>query len=95
MNETVGEDNCLDKYGGRKRSVCYFTKNKFSKCIGFIISAVTYGIKVNHIRGETETSVNKKGRNKSHRDISGKTDLLKVRCDIYCPHNCYYCHWNI
>ena len=62
MNEAVGEKNSFDNSGGKKLLVHHFTRNEFWKCIGCILSVVIYGIKVNQIWGETETSVSKQGK---------------------------------
>ena len=80
LSQAVGENNCLDKSGGRKQLVRHFTNNKFYKCIGWILLEVTYGIKGNKILITTETSVSMKGQTQIHRDVCGRTDLLKVRC---------------
>ena len=100
MNQVVGEKNFLDKSGGGgKRPVRPFTRNKFWKCIGYILLEVTYGNKGHMIWGKPEASIRKKGRtplrNLLHRDVFGETDLLKVRCYIYHTNYFYDCHWNI
>ena len=92
MNLAVGEKNRIDNYGGKKRLVCPFRRQEFCKFIGCIISVITYGKKGHKIWGETQIFVVKKAQDKLHKDVSGKTDLLKVRCDLYCPHSCYDCH---
>ena len=49
MNQVVGENNCIDKSGGRKRPDRPFTRNKFWKYSGCIILAVTFGVKLHHL----------------------------------------------
>ena len=88
-NLAVGENNCLDNYGGKKWLVCSFRSHELWKYIGCIISTVNYGNKGHNIWGETQIYVDKKIQNKLHRDVCEKTDLLKVRCDLY--RSCY-CH---
>ena len=90
--EAVGEKNLLDKSGGKKRLVHHFTRQKLWKFIGCILLSVTYGIKVKQLWVTTETSLNKKEQNTPHRDVCGKTYLLKVHCDLYNPHYCYAHH---
>ena len=34
MNEVVGENNCLDKFRGKKQLVHHFTRKEFWKCMG-------------------------------------------------------------
>ena len=45
MNEAVTMKNRVTLNGGGKRQVKKFTRQEFWKCIGFILSAVTMGIK--------------------------------------------------
>ena len=59
MDEAVGENNRIDKYGGRKRLFINFTKNDILKYIGCILLVVTYEIKGHQIWGVTETYVSK------------------------------------
>ena len=51
MNLAVGENNCLDVYGGKIRLVHPFRRQEIWKFIGCIISAVTYGKKGHNIWG--------------------------------------------
>ena len=52
MNEVVGMKNHLTMDGGKKRLFCPFRRQDFWKCIGCIISAVTYRNKRHTIRIE-------------------------------------------
>ena len=45
INEAVGIKNHVTMDGGGKRLVCPFKRQEFWKCIGCILSAVTYGNK--------------------------------------------------
>ena len=45
MNEAVSIKNRFTMDGGGKRSASTFKRQEFWKCIGFILSAVTYGKK--------------------------------------------------
>ena len=49
MNLAVGENNHPDKSGGNKLLVHNFRRHELWKCIGCILSAVTYRIKVTQI----------------------------------------------
>ena len=84
MNQAVGEKNRLDTSVGRKWLVCHFTREKFWKCTGCIILAVTFGVKIHQLWGKPESSVSKKGktplRTPLHIYVCCKTDLLKERC---------------
>ena len=96
MNQAVGEKNRLDTSVGRKWLVRHFTREKFWKYTGFIILAVTFGVKVHPLCGKLESYVSKKGqttlRTPLHRYVYCKTDLLKARCYLNCPHYCYDLH---
>ena len=50
-NLAFGEKNCLDISGGKIRLVRPFIRQEFWKCIGCILSAVTYGKKGHNIWG--------------------------------------------
>ena len=90
MNQAVGEKNNINTSVGRKRPARNFTRNEFWKCIRYILPEVTFGVKGHHIWGKPEASISKKGliplQTPLHRDIHGKTYLLKVRCYLYHPH---------
>ena len=49
MNEMVGMKNRLMMSGRKKRLVITFTRQEFWKCIGLILSAVTYEKKGHNI----------------------------------------------
>ena len=73
INQAVGERNHLDKYRGSKRLVSHFTKHKYCNCIGSVLLEVTYGMKEQHIWGETKKSVSKNGQTPINRNVCGKT----------------------
>ena len=60
MNLAVDEKNRLDLSGGKIRLVHLFRTQEFWKCIGCILSEVTYGNKGYNIEGGTQISVDKK-----------------------------------
>ena len=64
INEAVGENNCIDRYGGKSFLVFHCKVHEFWKCIGCIILAVTYGTKGTQVWGTNELSISKKGQNK-------------------------------
>ena len=51
MNVAVGEKNCLDLSVGKRQLVHPFRRQERWKCIGCILSAVTYGKKRHNIWG--------------------------------------------
>ena len=59
MNLAVGEKNRLDISGSNILLVHPFRRKEFWKCIGCIISAVTYGNKGHNVWGGTQVSVYK------------------------------------
>ena len=54
MNEEVGMKNHLPMDGGGKRLVSTFKRQEFRKCIGCVLSAVTYGNKGKNLEGYTK-----------------------------------------
>ena len=50
-NEAVGMKNFLDNSGVNKRLVLHFRRQEFWKCIGYILSSVTYGNKLHKLWG--------------------------------------------
>ena len=64
MNEAVGMKNSLTKAGGGKRLVRPFIRQELWKCIGCIISAVTYEKRGQKICRETRIFVGKKPQTK-------------------------------
>ena len=59
MNEAVGMKNRVTMNGGRKWLVFPFKRQEFWKCIGCIISAVTYGKKGHKLWSEIPKSFRK------------------------------------
>ena len=92
MNESVGEKNLIYKYVGGKRPICPFTRNKFWKCIGCILSTVTYGNKGQNIWSEIPKDFGNMENPKLRRDVRVNTDLYKVCCAHYCNFYIYACH---
>ena len=52
MNEAVGMKNCVMVGDEGKRLVCTFKRQELCKCIGRILSEVTYGKKVHKLWSE-------------------------------------------
>ena len=94
MNEMVGMNNYLLISGLKKRLhlVRHFTRKEFCKCIGCILSVITYGKRRHKIWSEIQRTVVKNLPTKLHRDVRGNTDIHKVCCDIYFTYYCYACH---
>ena len=59
MNPAVGDNNSLDISRGKIRLVHPFRRQEFWKCIGCILSAVTYENKGYNICGGAQISVDK------------------------------------
>ena len=95
MNEVVGMNNRLTMGGGGKRIVCPFRGQKFWKCIGCVLSAVTYGKKGKILWSEITKYFYNKEPTKLLRDVRGYTVLYKVWCGLYCHFYIYACHWII
>ena len=83
MNEAVCMKNRVTLNGGGKRQVKKFTRQEFWKCIGCILSAVTYGKKGRKLWNEVSKGVGKHENMTLRRDVSGTTDLHKVCCAHY------------
>ena len=92
MNEAVGKRNCIDELGGKRRLVQKISNKEFWKCIECIILEVYYGKKGHKIWRKTNTSAAKKVQSLIDRDVHGKTDSLKVCCDIYCHNYSFLFH---
>ena len=78
--------------GGGKRQVKNFTRQEFWKCIGCILSAVTYGKKGHKLWSEVSKGVGKYYNMKLRRDVCGTTYLHKVCCAHYC-YLFFLCFW--
>ena len=72
--------NCVTLNGGGKRQVKKFTRQEFWKCIGCILSAVTYGKKGRNLWSEVSKGVGKHDNLTLRRDFRGPADLYKVCC---------------
>ena len=94
MNEMVSMKNHILISRGKKRLrlVCHFTSQGLWKCIGCILSLVTYGMKLNNICSEIKITDGKKTPTKLHRDVSGNTDICKVCCGICSSYYFYACY---
>ena len=64
-NLEFGDNNRLGIYGVKKQLVHPFRKKWFCKCVGFILSAVTYRKKLHKICGKTPIYILVR-RHKSH-----------------------------
>ena len=84
MNEAVTMKNHVILNGGGKRQVKKFTMQEFWKCIGCILSAVTYGKKGYNLWSEVSKGVGKHDNLTLRRDVRGTTDLQKVCCALIC-----------
>ena len=92
INETVGMKNSFTMDGGGKQKFSPFRRQEFWKCIGYILSTVTYGNKGHKIWSETPKSFGRTAPNKLKRDVRGNTDLYRVCCYHYRHFYTYACH---
>ena len=92
MNEAVVINNRNTMNGGGKRLVRPFKSQEFWKCIGCILSAVTYGNKGQNIWSEIPKASFRMAPPKIRRDVFGNTDLCKVCCAHYRHFYIYACH---
>ena len=83
MNEAVCMKNRFTSNGGGKRLVCPFKSQELWKCIGCILSAVTYGKKGCKLWIEVPNCLGKNENPKLRRDVRGTTDLHKLCCVNY------------
>ena len=81
MNKAVTMKNRVTLNGGGKRQVKKFTRQEFWKCIGCILSAITYGKKGRNLWSEVSKGVGKHENQTLLRDVHGTTDLQKVVYD--------------
>ena len=89
MNEAVCMKNCVTFNGGGKRQVKIFTRQEFWKCIGCILSAVTYGKKERNLWSEVSKGFVNYENLTLRRDFCGTTNLDKLCCAHY-RHFCIY-----
>ena len=78
MNEMVCMKNRVTLNGGGKRHVKFFTRQEFWKCIGCILSSVTYGKKGRKLWSEVSKGFGKYDNLTTRRDVRGTTNLHKV-----------------
>ena len=71
MNEAVCMKNCVTLNGGGKRQLKIFTRQEFWKCIGCILSAVTYRKKGRKLWSEVYKVVGKHNNLTLQRDFLG------------------------
>ena len=83
MNEAVCMKNRVTFNGGGKRQVKKFTWQEFCKCIGCILSAVTYGKKGRKIWSEVPKVFGKYDNLTLRRDVRVTTNLYKLCCAHY------------
>ena len=76
MNEAVGIKNRVTMNGGGKRLVRTFKRQEFWKCIGFILSAVTYGKKGHKLWSEISKRFGKMKNPKLRRYVSWKHQFI-------------------
>ena len=82
MNEALTMKNRVTLNGGGKLQVKKFTRQEFWKCIGCILSAVTYGKKGRNLWSEVSKDVGKHYNQTLRIDVRGTTDLQKVCCAL-------------
>ena len=63
-----------------------FSNNEFWKCIGCIISSVTFEMKWHKIWQDNPSRDSSNGTCLIYRDVRRKPDLLKVSFTLYCVH---------
>ena len=83
MNEAVGIKNFVAMDGGGKWLVLTFKRQELWKCIGCILSKVTYEKKGQKLWSEIPKSFSYKAPPKLRIYVCGNTDLYKVCCDHY------------
>ena len=83
MNEVFVIKNHYKMNEGGKRSVRPFNRQEFWKCIGCILSEVTYEKKVHKLWSEIPKYFGRMATTKLSRDVRGNTDLYKVCCAHY------------
>ena len=83
MNEAVCMKNRVTLNGGGKRQVKKCTRQEFWKCIGCILSDVTYGKKGRKLWSEVYKGIGKYENMTVKRDVLGTTNLHKVCCAHY------------
>ena len=77
MNEAVVVNNRVTMNGEGKQLVRPFKSQVFWKCIGCILSEVTYGKKGHKLWSEIPKSFGKMENPKLQRDVRGNTNLYK------------------
>ena len=83
MNEVVGMNNRDIMNGGEKRLFRPFKIQEFWKCIGYILSTVTYGKKGHKLWIEISKDFGKTENPKLRRYVLGNTAFYKVYCVHY------------
>ena len=63
MNQVVGDNSPLDALVGSKYPGCPFRRNKFCKCIGYILWEVPFRAKIHQFWRKPEPPMSKKGKN--------------------------------
>ena len=82
INEAVTMKNHVTLNGGGKRKVKKFTRQELWKCVGCILSAVTYGKKGGKLWSEVSKGVGNHENLTLRRDVRGTTDLQMVCCAL-------------
>ena len=78
MNEAVCMKNRFTSNGGGKRLVRPFKRQELWKCIGCILSAVTYGKKLHKLWSDIPKYFGEMNNLKLQIDVCGNTNLFKV-----------------
>ena len=76
MHEAVCMKNRVTTNGGGKRLVSPFKRQELWKCIGCILSSVTYGKKVHKLWSEVPKYFGKYENPKLQRDVSRKHQFI-------------------
>ena len=84
MNKAVFMNNRVSENGGGKRQVKKLKSQEFWKCIGCILSAVTYVRKGRKLWSEVPKCFGKYDNPTLRRDVCETTNLYKVCCAHYC-----------
>ena len=92
MNEAVDMKNFVTVDRGGERMVRPFRRQELWKCIGCLLSEVTYGRKGHNIWSELSKNYGKMAPTKLRRDVCGNINLYKLCCDLYRTFCIYDCH---
>ena len=95
MNEALTMKNRVTLNGEGKRQAKKFTRQELWKCIGCILSVITYGKKRRNLWSEVSKDVGKHENHTLRRDVRGTTNLQKLCCALICHLFFYDFDWII